>query len=91
MEYLWFPSEERKVFLKSKVVFLGLKIDHHGIQPIGPTLDAITRAKVPSNVTELRSFIGMVNHYGRFIKQLSTKLRPRSTQFIMFRRAVALG
>ena len=58
-----------------EIVFLGHKIYHHGIHPIGPTLDAITRAKVPSNVTELRSFIGMVNHYGRFIKLLSTKLR----------------
>ena len=54
---------------------MGHKIDHHGIHPIGPTLDAITRAKVPSNVTELRSFIDMVYHYDRFIKQLSTKLR----------------
>ena len=46
---------------KSEVVFLGHKIDHHGIHPIGPTLDAITHAKVTSNVSELRSFIGMVN------------------------------
>ena len=56
---------------------MGHKIDQHGIHPIGPTLGAITHAKVPSNITELRSFISMVNHYGRFIiKQLSTKLRP---------------
>ena len=56
--------------------FLKPKIDHHGIHPIGPTWDAITRVEVPSNVIELRSFIGMVNHYCRIIKQLSTKLRP---------------
>ena len=69
-------KKEKCAFLKSEVVFLRHKIEHHGIHPIGPTLDAITHAKVPSNVTELRSFIGMINHYGRFIKQLSTKLRP---------------
>ena len=69
-------KKEKCAFLKSEVVFLGQKLDHPGIHPIGPTLDAITRAKVPSNVTELRCFIGMVNHYGRFLKQLSTKLRP---------------
>ena len=69
-------KKEKCAFLKSEVVFLGHKIDHRGIYPIVPTLDAITHAKVPSNVTELRSFIGMVNHYGRFIKQLSTKLKP---------------
>ena len=74
--YGFHPKKEKCAFLKSEVVFLGHTIDHHGIHPIDPTLDAITHAKVPSNVTELRSFIGMVNHYGRFIKQLSTKLKP---------------
>ena len=54
---------------------MGTKIDHLGIYPIGQ-LDANTHAKVPSNVTELQRFIGMVNHYGRFIKQLSTKRTP---------------
>ena len=69
-------KKEKCAFLKSEVVFFGHKIEHHGIYPIGSTLDAITRAKVPSNVKELRSFIGMINHYGTFIKQLSAKLRP---------------
>ena len=71
-------------------MFWGHKIDNHGINPIGPILDAITHAKVPSNVTELRCFIGMVNHYGRFIKQLFTKLKPLH-KIIMCRRAVARG
>ena len=57
-------------------MFLGHKIDGHGIHPISLTLDAIARARVSSNVTELRSFNCMVNHYGRFIKQLFTKIWP---------------
>lgn len=69
-------KREKCTFMKSEVVFLGHKIDETGIHPIGPTLEAITNAKAPTNVTQLRSFIGMVNHYGRFIKQLSTKLQP---------------
>lgn len=28
------------------------------------------------NVTELRSFLGMINYYGRFIKNLSSILAP---------------
>ena len=58
---------------------MGNKIDQHGIHPIGPTLDAITRTSVPSNVTELQSFIGMVNHYG----QTTVYKTKTSTQFIM--------
>ena len=66
-------GRKNSALLKSEVV--GHQIYQHGRCPNGPTLDAIKRAKVPSNVTELRSFIGMVNHYGRFIKQLFTKPR----------------
>ena len=74
--YGFYLKKEKYAFLKYEVVFLGNKIDHHGIHPIALTLDAITHAKEPSNVTERRSLLDMVNNYGRFIKQLSTKLRP---------------
>ena len=67
-------------------MFLGYKIDQHGIHPIDPTPDAITRTKVPSDVTELRSFIGVVNHYGRTVYKTNT-----STQCVMFSRVVAHG
>ena len=39
-------------------------------------MEAITRALSPKNVTELRSFLGMVNYYGKFLHNLSTQLHP---------------
>ena len=61
-------------FMKHEVVFLGHKVDSQGVHPAGATLDAIRDARPPTNLTEHRSFIGMVNHYTRFIRGLSGKL-----------------
>ena len=37
---------------------------------------AIQAAPEPKNVTELRSFLGMINYYGRFLPKLALRLAP---------------
>ena len=37
---------------------------------------AIKDAPAPTNVTELKSFLGMVNFYGKFLPNLSSTLEP---------------
>ena len=49
---------------------MGHRIDAEGIHPSGETLSAVRDAPAPTNITELRSFLGMVNHYGRFLQTL---------------------
>ena len=61
-------------FMKHSVVFLGHNVDSQGVHPAGATLDTIRDAISPTNLTELRSFITMVNHYARFIRGLAGKL-----------------
>lgn len=39
-------------------------------------MKALTHAKRPQNVNELRSFLGLVNYYNKFIKDLATTLHP---------------
>ena len=39
-------------------------------------MEAVTRAPAPRNVTELRSFLGLVNYYGKFLPSLATVLSP---------------
>ena len=56
--------------------YLGHRIDSEGIHATPEKLDAIANALPPSNVQELRSFLGMVNYYGKFIPNLSTILAP---------------
>lgn len=63
-------------FLKSHVVFLGHRIDAQGIHPTEDKLKAIVEAPAPKNVQELRSFLGLVNYYGKFIPNAATLLAP---------------
>ena len=55
---------------------MGHRIDAEGIHPSGETLSAVRDAPAPTNITELRSYLGMVNHYGRFLPNLATMLAP---------------
>lgn len=64
------------VFLALEVVYLGHKIDSKGIYPFKAKVQAISEAPVPQNVTELKSYHGMLNYYNRFLPDLSTKLAP---------------
>ena len=36
----------------------------------------MVNAPIPENRTQLRSFLGLINYYGRFLKNLSTVLQP---------------
>ena len=63
-------------FMVEEVEYLGHRIDALGIHPSGHALVAVRDAPAPVNVAELRSYLGMVNHYGRFVSNLSTVLAP---------------
>ena len=63
-------------FLQPSVVFLGHRIDADGIHPTEENLRAIVQAPAPKNVQELRSFLGLINYYGKFIPNAATILSP---------------
>ena len=63
-------------FLLPKVEYLGHMIDGNGIHPTKGKVKAIQEAPQPRNVTELRSFLRIINYYGKFLPNLSTKLAP---------------
>ena len=56
-------------FLKTSVQYLGHRIDAEGLHATDDKVRAITEAPVPKNVQELRSFLGLLNYYWRFIPQ----------------------
>ena len=58
-------------FLLEKVEYLG---HEKGLQPTDDKIRAIRDAPVPQNITQLRSL--MVNYYGKFLKDVSSKLSP---------------
>ena len=63
-------------FLQKKVQFLGHVIDAEGVHSSPEKVQAIVEAPSAATVTELRSFLGMLQYYGKFLPNLSTLLHP---------------
>ena len=56
--------------------YLGHVVDAEGLHATARKLEAIVQAPVPQNVQQLRSFLGLVNYYTKFIPNLVTVLNP---------------
>lgn len=69
-------KQSKCAFLQDSVEYLGYRIDAQGLHPTESKVDAIVNAPAPQNVTELRSFLGLLNYYGKFVANLSTVLHP---------------
>jgi len=63
-------------FMQDSVEYLGHRIDAEGVHTTTSKVEAIVKAPPPKNTTELRSFLGMVNYYGKFVPNLADKLHP---------------
>ncbi|RXN38376.1 putative protein K02A2.6-like protein [Labeo rohita] len=61
---------------QTRIEYLGHVIDGRGVYPTKDKVRAIQNAPAPSNVKELRAFLGLVNYYGRFVPHQSTVLAP---------------
>ena len=69
-------NKDKCAFFRHEIQFLGNVISSGGIKPSESKVEAICKAKKPSNVTELRSFLGLVNFLSRFVPKLSIILKP---------------
>ena len=69
-------KQDKCKFLQSSVEYLGHIIDAEGIHATTEKMDAVMKAPIPCNVSELRSFLGLLNYYGKFLPNLSTILHP---------------
>ena len=60
-----------KLEMGQSVVFAGHLISHDGVRPDPRRTDAIANFPAPTNVSELRSFLGLVNQLGVFLPDLA--------------------
>ena len=67
---------DKCVFAVPSVVYLGHKIDAQGLHPVAEKVEALREAPIPRNVTEFRSYLGLLSYYSRFLPNLSVKLAP---------------
>ena len=59
-----------------EVSFLGYKVTPDGLEPEPRLMEAISKLPPPINVAEVRSFLGLVGYYRRFVKKFSDKAAP---------------
>ncbi|KAK7095401.1 hypothetical protein V1264_006813 [Littorina saxatilis] len=79
-------KKKKCVLLATEVVYLGLKIDQSGIQPVPEKVEAIQEMPRPTDVKQLQAYLGMVNYYSRFLPNLSTVLAPL---YVLLKKGVA--
>ena len=63
-------------FLRDSVDYLGHRVDAQGVHTSEKKVKAIVDAPTPRNLAELRSFLGMLNFYTKFLPNLSSLLHP---------------
>eukprot|EP00731_Ephydatia_muelleri_P020829 Em0013g556a len=64
------------VFMAPSVEYLGHHISADGIRPAEGKKRAIEDAPRPQNVGQLRSFVGLLNYYGKFLPNMADILAP---------------
>jgi len=63
-------------WMQPSVEYLGHNIGQGGISPVEAKVSCIDAMPAPTNVSELRSFLGMANYYRRHILDFSKTARP---------------
>ena len=61
---------------KQELIYLGHNVCKNGIQTDPKKVEAIHKWPVPTNVTEVRNFLGFKNYYQRFIKKYAQVAKP---------------
>ena len=62
--------------LKPAVEYLGHGVDEQGLHALQSKVKAIVEGPEPKNVQELPSFLGLLNYYSKFIRNLASILHP---------------
>ena len=62
--------------MKKSVEYLGHQVDASGIKATPEKIAAVENAPLPQNVQQLRSFLGLLNYYRKFLPNLATIVKP---------------
>lgn len=69
-------KRDKCYFMLPQVQYLGHIISRRGIQPTEEKVEAIRNAPTPTDVQQLKSFLGLLNFYSKFLPRAATRLAP---------------
>ncbi len=63
-------------FMAPEVTYCGQRVDKEGVRPVQEKVEAISKAPAPTSASQLKSYLGMLNFYHRYLPDLATMLAP---------------
>ena len=69
-------KREKCRFFMTEVTYLGFRVNKEAIKPVPEKVSTIRLAPAPANVTELKSYLGMLQYYNHHLPNLSTVTEP---------------
>ncbi|CAH2208327.1 jg24389, partial [Pararge aegeria aegeria] len=69
-------NKEKCIYRARVVKFLGHELSESGVRPLDKYLSAIKNFRAPATISELQSFLGLVNFVGKWIPHLATTTEP---------------
>src|SRR3569833_1947630 len=72
----FYVCESKSSFANSETRFLGHVVSAEGIRPDPKKVQSVQDWPVPANVHDVRSFMGLVNYFRKFIKDFATLAAP---------------
>lgn len=69
-------NKEKTILVSPKLEYCGHILDKNGINKTPEHIKAILEAPQPRNIKELKSFLGTVNFYHKFLKNAAENLQP---------------
>ncbi|GBG63584.1 hypothetical protein CBR_g38650 [Chara braunii] len=67
---------EKSEFGRDSVIYLGHRLSTVGLEPEATKVEVIRNWPQPTNVRELRSFLGLASYYRNFVPKFSIIVRP---------------
>ena len=69
-------KQKKYEFMSDEVSYLDFIINKDGISSNADKIRDLLKAIIPENVTQLKSFLGLLNYYHRHLSNLANALEP---------------
>ena len=69
-------KQNKCIFFSKSMEYLGHSLDAESKHAMSDKYDAIQNAPTPKNMQELRSFLGLLNYYRKFLPNIASILHP---------------